>query len=493
MRELQEGKYTAPSGTEIAFQWETTSRDTELKTGTYTFPARDGARVQHQGRGAMTFPLTCIFTGENCMEEASAFEEALYERGVGELQHPVYGTFKVKPTGSISRVDDPVTKAGESTVTITFTETIDDEDGGEMAEVAADSVDERYDEFSEAAAEDFAENIAGVDTIGEQLAVEAALEAQSQSIIDSLQPLAMADESLGGVSNKKTFADWLASAKELKDSIKSLYDKGMAIAGKVESTYVKALNIARLTLRLMKLPARLATTLASKIQGYAALTATLINQYKNDPFDLKKIAAAYSTARIGIEGAIASIASGAAISTAEAAASRSVSPAAATGAPTSGNTGSSGGNMGGSVSENGSGGFTGGPDADGGPSRNTGVSSREEAVETANRIMALLETMNTFEDSKIARNAFVDAAPESYIALVELVYQSARLIMNALFSLPMQRTITLDRDRQVVELCAELYGSPDYLDDFIIQNNFNLNEIELLPMGTRVTHYVQSA
>jgi hypothetical protein len=57
----------------------------------------------------------------------------------------------------------------------------------------------------------------------------------------------------------------------------------------------------------------------------------------------------------------------------------------------------------------------------------------------------------------------------------------------------MQRTITLDRDRQVIELCAELYGSTDYLDDFIIENNFNINEIELLPMGKRVSYYVKSA
>jgi hypothetical protein len=100
--------------------------------------------------------------------------------------------------------------------------------------------------------------------------------------------------------------------------------------------------------------------------------------------------------------------------------------------------------------------------------------------------------MSAFEDSKIAQDAFVDASSESYMALTELVHQSAQLVMSAAFALPMQRTITLDRDRQVVELCAELYGSPDYLDDFIIQNNFNLNEIELLPMGTKVT-YVQGA
>ena len=65
--------------------------------------------------------------------------------------------------------------------------------------------------------------------------------------------------------------------------------------------------------------------------------------------------------------------------------------------------------------------------------------------------------------------------------------------MNASFALPMQRTFTLDRDRQVIELCAELYGTVDCLDDFIIVNNFNIDEIELLPMGTKVSYYVQSA
>jgi hypothetical protein len=57
----------------------------------------------------------------------------------------------------------------------------------------------------------------------------------------------------------------------------------------------------------------------------------------------------------------------------------------------------------------------------------------------------------------------------------------------------MQKTITLDRDRQVIELCAELYGTTDYVDDFIIENNFNIDEIELLPMGKKVSYYVKGA
>jgi hypothetical protein len=124
--------------------------------------------------------------------------------------------------------------------------------------------------------------------------------------------------------------------------------------------------------------------------------------------------------------------------------------------------------------------------------KSAGTASREEAVEAANKVAEFFETVTAFQDTKIAQNAFVDAAPEAHIALTELVYSSTQLILNAAFALPMQKTITLDRDRQVIELCAELYGTTDYLDDFIIENNFNIDEIELLPMGKKVSYYVQN-
>jgi hypothetical protein len=452
---IQEARYTSPSGKETAFAWETGKRKTELKTGVYTFPGRDGAHVQHQGAGARSFPLVCIFSGVNCMEDADAFEAMLIERGIAELQHPLYGTVKVVPTGDIERDDDPVNKDGESTVKITFTETITGEDAAALDETAADAVDEKSEEFEDAAVSDFAENIE-TENIGEQLAVQSALENQTQSIVDALQPLAMSD--------KKSFAGWLASANELKDSIKNLYGKGLAIAGKIESVYVKALNIGRLTLRLMKLPARLSVSLSEKIKGYSALTAVLINQYKNDPFDTEKIKKAYATARLALAGATASIAAGSALTIAEIAAS--ASSGAAPASPAS---------------------------AGGGTDKSVGTTSREEAVGAANNVADSFESLAAFQDDKIAQNIFVDADSASFAALQELVYSSIQLILNASFALPMQKTITIDRDRQAIELCAELYGTTDCLDDFIIENNFNIDEIELLPMGKKVSYYVKSA
>ena len=169
------------------------------------------------------------------MDEADTFEGMLIEKGVGELQHPAYGTVKVVPTGGISREDDLIDRLNESTVTVTFTETIVDEDAAALTETAADAIGEAMEAFGEQSAADFATGLQ-TDDISEQLAVTGGLEESAQSI-SNLEGLARA--------NKKTFADFVTSIKQLKNDIQNLYKKGTNAAGVVESTYVKALNIGR--------------------------------------------------------------------------------------------------------------------------------------------------------------------------------------------------------------------------------------------------------
>jgi prophage DNA circulation protein len=467
---IQDALYTSPNGKEASFLWETGKRKTRLKTGVYEFPGRDGAHVQHQGAGARTFPLMCIFSGRDCMEKADSFEDMLKERGVGELQHPTYGTFKVVPTGDIEREDDPVNRNGESRVTITFTETITDDDADNLTEVAAQAIDEKLEEFQNAAVTDFAAAIM-TDDVTTKMSIISALNATLENITGALHFVATLD--------KKLFGNWLASVKELKGNIEKLYQQGLNVVGKAEDLYVTALNIGRLTLRVMQLPANLSISLAEKIKGYATLTANLIQQYKNDPFGVEKMKAAYATASLALTGACAAIASGSALSIAEVAAmTGATKPFAAPPKEEASAEPPTALSMGG-VS----------PAA----SMSAGTASREEAIEAANQMAVFLETVMDFQDTKIEQNTFVDSSPTAHLALTELVYASIQLILNASFALPMQKTITLDRDRQAVELCAELYGTTDCLDNFIIQNNFNIDEIGLLPMGKKVSFYVQSA
>lgn len=180
-----------------------------------------------------------------------------------------------------------------------------------------------------------------------------------------------------------------------------------------------------------------------------------------------------------LTGCMASIASGAALSVVSAAA------AFAGGISASRSMGST------ASSSGGSGDGSGGSSA---VSRDSGgTMSREESIQAMNQLIAMFETIKEFQDSKIKNNVIIDSNSNSFLLLNELIYSSIRLIQEASFSLPMQRTIYVDRDRQIVELCCELYGSVDYLDKFIAENDFNLDEIELIPMGREVTYYVQSA
>jgi hypothetical protein len=467
-----EARYTAPSGKEIPFLWEKTSRETALKTGVFTFPDRDGAHVQHQGAGAKSFPLTCIFSGDDCMERADEFEAALFERDVAELQHPVYGTIKVIPTGNIKREDDLISALNESHVTVTFTETIA-EDATPMDTATAAEIDEIHEAFSESAAADFADGIS-TDTVAEELQLQSTLASQAQILDDNLIPMTEGDPA--------SLAELKTVSGELRGSIKALKKGGpftqaaswvKKTAELAEDYYVKALNVARLELNLMKLPSRIAVNIMEKIKGYSMITTNLINQFRYDPYGVKNAVNTYKSTSLALSGCVAALASGSAVTMASIMANASAAHVERTPAVSGG------------IAASFSGGFHGqGP---------AGTIAREETAQILNGILTLFEEVKTFQDSKIEKDVMVDSDSTTHLLLSKLVYSSVRLIMTASLSLPMRRTITLDQDRQLIELVCELYGSEEYIDRFIADNDVSLDEMEILPMGREVSYYVQAA
>jgi hypothetical protein len=488
---ILEAKYTSPSGKEFYFTWDKSlTRETELKTGIFTFPDRDGAHVQHQGAGATSFPFEVIFHGPDCMDRADEFEAALIEREVAELQHPVYGIIKVIPTGNIKREDDLISALNESHVTITFTETITDESPTELEAVSADSLEEKYDDFSESAAADFAETIS-LESVAEELQLQSVMEIQAQTLDDNLSGLIATDA--GVLADFKTSVGELkASIKELKtdrfSNIKDMYNNAKKTFKNAEKIVQKAINTARIALNIMKMPSKIKVNLMEKIKGYSQLITAIVNQFKNDPFGTINVKNAFASTCLVLNGCIASIASGSALSIAGAASSGGISASRSMSTVSAETAGDTGGSSGGLNND----GYSSGGDSiaagDGG-----GTISREETIQVMNQLISLFETVKSFQDTKIGNNIIIDSNSNTYLLLNELIYASIQLIQNASFSLPMQRTIRLNRDRQVIELCCELYGSADYLDKFIAENDFNIDEIELVPMGREVTYYVKVA
>jgi prophage DNA circulation protein len=217
-RELLEAKYTSPSEKEFTFLWETVSKKTQLKTGIFTFPDKDGAHVQHQGGGPVSFPMNCIFNGDDHIKQADDFEAALLERDVAELQHPVYGIRKVIPTGDIQRNNDFVTLLNETHVIITFTETITDDEPTKLEAVVTDEIESEFDEFSESAAADFAESL-NVESITEEIQLISVLDDETNILNDNLSGLVLSGDSISNsVKKKNGFADFLTKVKDHRHS-----------------------------------------------------------------------------------------------------------------------------------------------------------------------------------------------------------------------------------------------------------------------------------
>lgn len=117
---IREAVYTAPSGNKFKFDFENVRRTTEKRTSAFSFIGVNESYIQDNGYGSRKYAMRCFFSGDNHDLVATAFEAALLESGVGELEHPLYGTFKVVPFGTISRRDDLVRQANQSVVECVF-------------------------------------------------------------------------------------------------------------------------------------------------------------------------------------------------------------------------------------------------------------------------------------------------------------------------------------------------------------------------------------
>ena len=121
---LREAAYTSPNGTRLTFDYEDVRNTVDKKTTGFEFPDANGTFVQDLGHSGRRYPLRIFFWGADYDQEAEAFEALLLERGIGKLEHPIYGAIDVVPFGTITRRDDLKTNANQAVIELTFWQTI---------------------------------------------------------------------------------------------------------------------------------------------------------------------------------------------------------------------------------------------------------------------------------------------------------------------------------------------------------------------------------
>jgi hypothetical protein len=128
---------------------------------------------------------------------------------------------------------------------------------------------------------------------------------------------------------------------------------------------------------------------------------------------------------------------------------------------------------------------------------NTTFFSKTEAITAVDGLLAQMDALTVWRDNEFAALAQDGATPATidtgaaYQQLQEAVALTAGTLIALAFTLKQERTITTDRPRTIVDLCAELYGAVDSeLDFFIESNDLSGSDILEIPRGRTLVFYV---
>lgn len=116
--------------------------------------------------------------------------------------------------------------------------------------------------------------------------------------------------------------------------------------------------------------------------------------------------------------------------------------------------------------------------------------TRGSALSSAEFIVSQMSALNEWREQGYIDTNQTDTG-SVYQSLQQAIALTAGFLVEISFTLRQERRITLNRNRTIVDLVAELYGSvDDQLDFFINTNNLSGSEILELPAGKEILYYV---
>lgn len=122
---------------------------------------------------------------------------------------------------------------------------------------------------------------------------------------------------------------------------------------------------------------------------------------------------------------------------------------------------------------------------------NNQFETKADALLAADFILTMMDDYTAWRDVQFETLEQIDTG-ESYQQLIEAVGVAAGFLVQISFTLKQEKLFTTVRQRNFLELCAELYGNvnDDTLDFFINSNDLTGQEIIEIPTGREIVYYV---
>lgn len=402
---LLEAWYTSPSGEYTSLDYENVSKSWDKKTTAFNFPDADGTFVQDMGNSGRRYPMRIFFWGDDYDIEAADFEKLLQERGVGKLEHPVYGTVDVVPFGTITQRDDLKTAANQAIIEVTFWETIGLIYPAAQADPASEVLSS-VDEYNDEAATEF-EDVTSLTSQVEKSSFQNGYE----SLLDSAK------------SGLQFIADVQSDVQKQFNAINDSINNG------IDVLISQPLTLALQTISLIQSPARALADISARLDGYKNLADSIINGNDAGTLNSNDFHTNDLYASTYVTGSIVSVV-------------------------------------------------------------NNQFVTKTEALTAAEAILEQFASVVTWRDDNFQALEEIDTGG-AYQQLQEAVALTAGFLVEISFSLKQERRLILDRDRTIIDLVAELYGSIDaHLDFFITSNDLSGSEILEIPKGREVVFYI---
>lgn len=121
---------------------------------------------------------------------------------------------------------------------------------------------------------------------------------------------------------------------------------------------------------------------------------------------------------------------------------------------------------------------------------NNEFETKKDALLTAENLLIGLDEINQWNDLQLDTLNEIDTG-ESYQKLQESIALTAGYLVQISFTLKQEKSIILDRNRTIIDLCSEIYNQVDEKLDYLINtNNLSGTEILELPKGKEILYYV---
>jgi hypothetical protein len=405
------------------------------KTSNHEFVDADGTYVQHKGASSRIYPMRMFFSGKDYDQRAATFEDMLGERGIGRLEHPMYGLIDVVPIRDWRRVDRLVSAGNQAVFEVRFMHTIG---------VIYPTGQEDAQALTLAAIEEF--NALSAAQFAAQMDIDSALE--EASFLDKYNSLVQKGSNVLGVIADKQ-ADVQRKFDDVVDSINAGID---LLVG-------DPLTLAFQTKIMLGAPARALTDIRKRLDAYKNLASDIFSG--PDALALPVFDGPGSPGSPGFGPGNDSQSPNA----------FHVNDLFVTGAVV--------GQMLSAI--------------------NNEFLTATDAVEAADAILELADETTAWQDenydsisgSTFSTESNTDTG-EAYQKLQEAVSLITGFLIDISFTLKQEKTITLDRPRNIVELAGELYQDvgDETINTLITSNELTGAEIVELPKGKDIVYYV---